>query len=126
MAQEEEEQQRAEIFEKKKEKEGMLARKAANITSIRRIAAAQATARRQLTKQQQAAAAQQVRSRHQKSYKMQQIRCLQCHKPVVCNADSLHQLAAVTNKPMQVVGIADGNRWLRDADQWCQGCLNVV
>jgi len=115
MAQEEEEQQRADIFEKKKEKEGMLAQKAANITSIRRIAAAQATARRQLTKQQQAAAAQQVRFWHDER-----------HKPVVCNADSLHQLMVVANKLMQFVGIALGNRWLCDAHQWCQCCLNVT
>jgi len=38
----------------------------------------------------------------------------------------LHQLMVVANKLMQFVGIALGNRWLCDADQWCQCCLNVT
>jgi len=57
-------------------------------------------------------------------FAMPQTSCLQCHKLFVCNADSLHQLIAVANKLMQGIGIANSNRWLCDADLWCQCCMS--
>ena len=51
---------------------------------------------------------------------MQQTSCLQCHKPVVCNTDSLHQLAADAG--------CRHCKWQQmcDARQWSQSRLNVA